>query len=90
VVTLGNPTGGAALGTPAGHDAEDDQGTTTRPGRLRFSAAAYSVAENVAGGVYNLVVTRSGTGLASGIAVNYTVTGGTAVNGVTTTWPTAR
>jgi hypothetical protein len=47
---------------------------------VRFSAATYSVSENVVGGVYNLLVTR--TGLASGIAGSYAVSGGTATNGV--------
>ena len=48
---------------------------------MQFGAAAYSVAENVAGGVFNLTVTRTGTNLASGITVLYSVTGGTATNG---------
>jgi hypothetical protein len=48
---------------------------------VQFGAAAYAVSENVAGGVYNLLVTRSGSNLASGIVVSYTVTGGTAANG---------
>src|SRR6185295_8087808 len=79
VITLSNPTGGAALGAPAMTTLTIADNDTA--GTVQFGAAAYSVPENVAGGVYNLLVTRTGSNLASGIVVSYTVTGGTATNG---------
>jgi hypothetical protein len=79
VITLSNPTGGAALGAPAMTTLTIADNDTA--GTVQFGAAAYSVPENVAGGVYNLLVTRTGSNLASGIVVGYTVTGGTATNG---------
>ena len=79
VLALSRPSGRARLGT---------RSTTTLtivdndiPGTMQFSSSAYQVAENVAGGVFNLVVTRTGTRLASNVTVDYTVTGGTATGG---------
>jgi hypothetical protein len=80
VLQLANPTGGATIGTPASTTLTIIDNDTA--GTVQFGAAAYSVAENVPGGSINLLVTRAGTNLASGIVVSYTVTGGTATNGV--------
>ncbi len=54
------------------------------PGTLQFSAPAYSVAENVAGGLATITVTRTGgsAGLAS---VNYATANGTAFGGASCT-----
>ena len=79
VVTLSNPTGGAALGAPAVTTLTIADNDTA--GTVQFGAAAYSVPENIAGGFYNPLVTRTGSNLASGIVVSYTITGGTATNG---------
>jgi Calx-beta domain len=78
VVTLSNVQGGATLGTPATTTLtilDNDLG-----GRFAFSAAVYTVKENVAGGSFTVTVTRTG-GLASGVTVDYAAAGGTAVNG---------
>jgi hypothetical protein len=48
-------------------------------GTIEFMTTAVSVAENVAGGKVNLTVKRTGTALASGVLVDYGVTGGTAL-----------
>ncbi len=75
---LSNPTGGAALGTYR-------QATLTitdneTGGTVQFGAAVYTVAENVAGGVANVTITRTGS-TAPGQVLLSTVSGGTAVPG---------
>jgi hypothetical protein len=80
VLGLQNPTGGAMLGPRAQTTitiADNDSG-----GVIQFGLAAYTVAENVLGGVFNLTVTRTGLSLASNVSVDYAVTGGSAVEGV--------
>ena len=47
-------------------------------GTIEFVTTAVSVAENVAGGKATLTVKRTGTALASGVLVDYAVTGGSA------------
>lgn len=51
-------------------------------GTVQFSSANYSAAENVAGGLLNITVTRTG-GLGSGVTVTATTSDGTAVGGAT-------
>ena len=82
-VVDGPKTVGLALGTPTGAllgpqstatltSLDNDQG-----GVIRFSAATYRVTE---GGTATITVKRTG-GAASGVTVNYAVTGGTATDG---------
>ena len=80
VITLTTPPGAPRCDAPRSPTLTIADNDTA--GTVQFGAAAYSVAENVAGRVYNLFVTRAGSSLASGIVVSYTVTGGTATNGV--------
>jgi hypothetical protein len=79
VILLQNPSAPATLGPRA-------QTTVTitdndQPGTIQFGLAAYSVAENALSGSVDLVVTRSGTNLASNVTVDYAVTGGSATGG---------
>jgi subtilisin family serine protease len=50
-------------------------------GVIQFSAAAYRVAENVAGGVFRARVTRSGANLVGNVTVNVATSNGTATAG---------
>jgi hypothetical protein len=78
LVTLSNPTGGATLGTTRQAVVtivDNDAGPT-----VQFSAAAYSIAENAAGSVINVTITRTGSTVA-GQTVMFNATPGTAVNG---------
>jgi hypothetical protein len=75
-VTLSAPTGGATLGTPSSATvtlANDDH-----PGTLSFSSVNYVKSET--GPAVTITVTRTG-GLASGVAVGYRTTNGTATAG---------
>jgi subtilisin family serine protease len=79
VITLGNPSPGVTLGprfATTVNITDNDRG-----GVIQFAASTYSVAEDA--GSIDLVVTRTGTGLASGVTVDYAVTGGSATNGGT-------
>jgi hypothetical protein len=74
VLTLGTPSGGT-LG---------DQSTATlnvldndNGGVIQFVTVTQVVAENIAGGVVKLALVRTGTNLAGGIQVDYTITGDT-------------
>jgi hypothetical protein len=75
-LTLTNQPLGAAIGgtTPSTTLTilDNDNG-----GTVQFTLAMQTVAESVAGGKTNLVVTRAGTALASGVLVDYVATGDT-------------
>jgi hypothetical protein len=76
LLALRNPSPGAILGTQrtaAITITDNDFG-----GKIAFSAATHTVAENR--GILNVPVVRSG-GIASGVTVAYAVTGGTATGG---------
>jgi subtilisin family serine protease len=80
VLGLQNPTGAATLGARTQTTitiTDNDSG-----GVIQFGRVAYSVAENISSGGFNLTVTRTGTNLASNVSVDYAVTGGSATNGV--------
>ena len=69
----GAPPAGAAIGGAASTTLtilDNDNG-----GSVQFAAATQTVAESVAGGKVNLVVTRTGSGLGSGVLVDYAPTG---------------
>ncbi|HEX8069958.1 MAG TPA: Calx-beta domain-containing protein [Pyrinomonadaceae bacterium] len=57
-----------------------DEVIVNTPGTVQFSSATYTVAENVAGGVATISVTRTG-GTLGAAAVNYSTANGTAVGG---------
>ncbi len=75
---LSNPTGGAALG-PIGEAVLTLTDNETGP-TVQFSAAAYTVAENVTGGVFNVTITRTGS-TAPGQTVQFSASAGSASNG---------
>ena len=74
-LTLSGPSLGSFLGAPA--TAVLTLTDVDVAGAVRFSAAAYTVAENVVGGLATITATRSG-GMAGGVTVNYTIADGTA------------
>jgi hypothetical protein len=57
-----------------------DEVVVATPGTVQFSAPTYSVAENVAGGLATITVTRTG-GSSGAASVNYATTSGTATGG---------
>jgi azurin len=75
---LSNPTGGATVG-PIREAVLTLTDNETGP-TVQFSAAAYTVAENVAGGVFNVTITRTGS-TASGQTVWLSASAGSATNG---------
>ena len=91
-LTLGAPTGGGTPGAPT--TATLNVLDRNNGGVVQFVNAAQTVAENVLGGVVNLALSRTGTNLAGGIQVDYTLTGNTsavtsALNGSVTFAATA-
>lgn len=78
-LTLTAPTN-ATLGTPSAAVLTITNVNAPVPGTLQFSASTYSVAEN--GGTASLTVSRTG-GSDGAVAVNYTLSGGTATGGAT-------
>jgi hypothetical protein len=82
-IALGTPIGlGGAAGGSLGADVAATVNVVDNEagGVIQFASAAYTVAENVAGGVLTIQVNRAnpgpiGTTLADGILVDYTVTG---------------
>jgi plastocyanin len=81
-LTLSNPTGGAALGSPSTATLtitdNDDSGPGPSAGSLRFSVGAQNVAEG--GGPATVVVQRVG-GTAGAVSVQYASANGTAAAG---------
>jgi len=78
-MALASPSTGSTIGTRNQTTVtivDNDQG-----GTIQFPLAAYSVAENVGGGVFNLSVVRSGSSLGGGVTIDYAVMGGTATRG---------
>ncbi|NOZ55073.1 MAG: hypothetical protein GXP08_18365 [Gammaproteobacteria bacterium] len=76
---LSNPTGNASLGTPTEAVLTIIDDDATPGGRLHWSEATYSVAEN--GATVDLVVTRA-DGTTGAVTVDYTSVDGTATAGV--------
>ncbi len=76
-LTLGNPAGGATLGTPATAvlTITDDDDDPPAPGTLQFSADTYSVSET--GSDVTITVTRTG-GADGLVEVDYATSDGTA------------
>jgi len=80
MVTLGNPQGGATLGTPQNATVTIvDNDPLPEPGTLAFASATYSVVED--GVTVLLSVTRS-NGSAGIVTVDYATSDGTATGGV--------
>lgn len=81
LLTLSDPTGGAALGSPQSAMltiVNDDAEAGMEPGTLQFDKAAYSVGE--AGGSAIITILRTG-GNAGTISVNFATSNGTATAG---------
>ena len=81
-VTLSNATGGATIGTPAAAVVTIVDDEMAQPGTLALSSAAYTVAENVAGGTLTVTVNRTG-GTDGAVGATYALTNGTATGGAT-------
>jgi hypothetical protein len=78
-VNLSNPSGGASLGAQNSSTVTITENDPTPPaGSLQFSGTGYTVAENVAGGIATITVTRSG-GSFGAVSVDYSTVDGTAV-----------
>jgi urease beta subunit len=77
-LALSNPTGGAALGSPATASVTIIDNDVPQPGILQFSTSGYSVNEN--GGSATITVTRTG-GSNVPVTVNYATSDGTATAG---------
>jgi subtilisin family serine protease len=75
-----NPTGGATLSTTTSQAVLTIADKETGP-VVQFSAAAYSVAENVASGMATVTITRTGSAAARDTVLFRTLTSGTAVLG---------
>lgn len=76
IATLTTPTGNATIGSPSANTVTITD-NDTQPS-VQFSSATYSVAENVAGGLATITVSRSGA-TGNAVSVNYaTVSGGSA------------
>ena len=77
---LSNPTGGATLSATTSQAVltitDNETGAI-----VQFSAAAYSVAENVASGMATITITRTGSTAAGDTVLFRTLTSGTAVPG---------
>jgi hypothetical protein len=77
-LALSNPTGGAALGSPATAAVTIVDNDVPQPGVLQFSTSAYSVIENQ--GTATITVTRTG-GSNVPVSVSYATSDGTATAG---------
>lgn len=79
-LTLSGPTNGARLGTPVAATATIVSDDAEDPGVLQLSATQYDVAEDVAGGMVTITVTRT-DGNDQAVSVDYRTSAGTAQAG---------